>query len=288
MATKKISAMTAADTLDGTELIPLVQTGQNVKATVQSIVDIGSAAVDPAALFKERFYAWAFSVSSSAMTQLFNSGPAASNIGGTGAVAQTPAAGLLESYARNRCAASGGLDANAGYMFLTPTGNGVYRVTSGSTVGGGFEYHALFGFNTTKAVMRLYLGMQASFSQPSGDPSALLNFIGVAKDAADTNFMFMTNDGSGVATEIDSGVAPTTGVLYRLRVSCPRSGTPVTVALTNMNTGVTVSQAYSSNLPAADTELTPVLLMNTGTTTNLIQIDGISATLRWKPLTHDY
>ena len=43
MADTKISAMTSAGALDGTELVPLVQSGVNVKATTQDIADLAGA-----------------------------------------------------------------------------------------------------------------------------------------------------------------------------------------------------------------------------------------------------
>ncbi len=42
MTDKKISAMTAADTLDGTEIVPVLQGGANVRTTTQDIADLGS------------------------------------------------------------------------------------------------------------------------------------------------------------------------------------------------------------------------------------------------------
>ncbi len=41
MAYKKISELPAAATLDGSELVELVQSGSNVKATAQDIADLG-------------------------------------------------------------------------------------------------------------------------------------------------------------------------------------------------------------------------------------------------------
>jgi hypothetical protein len=43
MADQKISAMPSASTLDGTELIPLVQSGVNVQATITDIADYTTA-----------------------------------------------------------------------------------------------------------------------------------------------------------------------------------------------------------------------------------------------------
>lgn len=43
MADQKISAMPSASTLDGTELVPLVQSGANVKATVATLRAFGAA-----------------------------------------------------------------------------------------------------------------------------------------------------------------------------------------------------------------------------------------------------
>lgn len=41
MANKKISELTAAATLDGTELVEVVQSGANVQTTTQEIADLG-------------------------------------------------------------------------------------------------------------------------------------------------------------------------------------------------------------------------------------------------------
>ena len=43
MAKEKISELTAAATLDGTELVPVVQDGETVRTTTQDIADLGGA-----------------------------------------------------------------------------------------------------------------------------------------------------------------------------------------------------------------------------------------------------
>ena len=43
MAKEKISELTAAATLDGTELVPVVQDGETVRTTTQGIADLGGA-----------------------------------------------------------------------------------------------------------------------------------------------------------------------------------------------------------------------------------------------------
>lgn len=50
MADTKISAMTSAGALDGTELIPVVQGGANVKATTQAIADLAGTGGIPSAV----------------------------------------------------------------------------------------------------------------------------------------------------------------------------------------------------------------------------------------------
>jgi hypothetical protein len=71
---------------------------------------------------------------------------------------------------------------------------------------GGFFFQTRFGISDAALVAnaRSAVGLTATTTAfANADPSTFLNFIGMAHDAADTNWQIMRNTGSGTATKID-------------------------------------------------------------------------------------
>jgi hypothetical protein len=96
MADTKISAMTNAAALDGTELVPLVQGGANVKATTQDIADLAGAGGIPSAISTgtDTYFATIAGVTTLSQGDAFviefgnaNTGSSTIDISGTGNVA---------------------------------------------------------------------------------------------------------------------------------------------------------------------------------------------------------
>lgn len=155
-------------------------------------------------------------------------------------------------FRRSAWASSASAGQNAGIY----TSHG--RFFRGST--GGFVFTALVGLTTANTTgYQTFVGLCASTSALSGDPSALVNMIGVGFDAGDASsgtWFLMNNDGSGTATRTAiTGMARDTTSLYSVQISMPLGDTASpTVTVLNAVTGASIySGTVSTDLPAAGT-----------------------------------
>lgn len=126
---------------------------------------------------------------------------------------------------------------------------------------GGFFYRAQLGQNINLNGGQTFVGLTASTGALAGDPSALVNILGMGYDAADANtgnWFFMRNDGTGTATKVDLGsscVRNTTHGYDLIMFAAPNS-TTVNVRVTNIHDGsVCLDTSYSSDVPAVNTGL---------------------------------
>lgn len=92
----------------------------------------------------------------------------------------------------------------------TTTAVGGYRETLASWIlDEGINYVHRFGYHegTTVLTSRSFVGLNASTAATTDiDPATQTNCIGVGFKGADANFQIMFNDGTGVCTEIDTGI----------------------------------------------------------------------------------
>jgi hypothetical protein len=145
----------------------------------------------------------------------------------------------------------------------------VYVSCSGNSAAGGFFAMIRGGWPSVRSDQRLFMGMHTTVNV-SGEPSALLDCIGVGADQGDTNLQWMHNNGSGTATKTDTGVAKTSlaDALLELRIYVPPGGSRADLELVNLETGAVYTRFnVTSKLPPADTGLGPLVMANTGTTT---------------------
>lgn len=142
----------------------------------------------------------------------------------------------------------------------------------GSVAGyGGFFFAARVGHSTNTTGYRLFAGICASTAALAGDPSALLNCIGIGYDAADLstgNWILFLNDGAGVATRVDLGATNAARAAdqgFDLFIYNPPNSGTFFVQIINVNTGVEVlNTSYDADVPAADTGLTWKVECHTG------------------------
>jgi len=126
---------------------------------------------------------------------------------------------------------------------------------------GGFYFHARFGMNINLNGGQKFIGLCASTGILAGNPSALLNMIGVGYDAADAstgNWFLMRNDGSGVATKVDLGAnaARNTTDGFDLTIYAKPNASEISVRIVNIVTGVVVlNTSYTTDIPAVNTGL---------------------------------
>jgi hypothetical protein len=113
----------------------------------------------------------------------------------------------------------------------------------------------------------------------AGEPSAFLNCLGIGADQSDTNLQWMRNDGSGTVTKTSIGVAKTSfaDALLELRVYVPPGGGRADLELVNLETGTVYTLSnVTSDLPAANVGLGPVVWANTGTTTTTAVVSALN------------
>jgi len=156
---------------------------------------------------------------------------------------------------------------------------------------GGFRFVFRFAMNTLPASWRAFVGINALFANPSNaDPSAMVNMFGLGKDAADTAWQIMTNDGSGTATKTalnttDFPISDTTSV-FELEFYCPPGTAPSITYRVSRITGVdanskdtyatgAVTGTISSDLPAVDTNLGWLMWINNDVNASAAIIDII-------------
>lgn len=128
---------------------------------------------------------------------------------------------------------------------------------------GGFFFRAQLGMNINLNGGQKFVGLCASTAALAGEPSALLNMIGMGYDAADAstgNWFLMRNDGTGTATKVDLGAtdaARNTTHGYDLIIFCPPgAATEIFVRILNLHTNaVVLDTSYTTDLPAVNTGL---------------------------------
>lgn len=113
----------------------------------------------------------------------------------------------------------------------------------------GFTYEFRGGIETLVADARLFIGLRGSSAFfGNADPSAATNIIGFACDTADANIQLMHNDGAGVATKVDTGIAKTAGDEIYVRIHCDPGG----------DFEVLLKQFAGANLTSTPTAMYPV------------------------------
>lgn len=94
------------------------------------------------------------------------------------------------------------------------------------------------------------------------DPTVARVGVSYSTTAAQTNFQFVTCDGSGVSTFIDSGIEVTTDAFY-VRVANIPSKPSFNVELLDAKFAVIASHEFSFNVPSLSEHTVPAIAMNT-------------------------
>lgn len=154
---------------------------------------------------------------------------------------------------------------------------------------GGFYYVARAIVAVTGATnnMRFFSGMTTGTSNPpNADPSSFFNMIGIGKDATDTTYQFMVNDGAGSATKTSTGFTVVQGDVIETKVYCPPSGTTIGMHFHVISVGGTgtvglksnsVEYTASANLPANTLGLNwHLYVQNTGSTATRIGVMNVT------------
>lgn len=158
--------------------------------------------------------------------------------------------------------------------------NNVIEHLSNVSWRGGFDMEFKFGGATGQATptKRLFGGLTNSTAAPTDvNPSTLTNMIGFGYDSADTNLQFMSNDGTGAATKVDLGtsfVKPTTdrAKMYLCKLFAMPNSAMVAWFIKDIETGATATGVATTDLPAANTLLTPRIYASVGGTSSVIGV----------------
>ncbi len=172
------------------------------------------------------------------------------------------------------------------------TATGLYETAAtrmqGSVNGiGGYKLDVIFGQEHNVAATQNFVGLTNSAAALAGEPSALLNIIGVGYDSGDaTNWQLMRNDGSGTATKLalsgaggdngDAAMPRDTTTLYRMIIECRAGVAAVAVTIVNLSTGVKIldRRVFTSDIPANN-----ALLAFRGTARNAAVASAVSVML---------
>lgn len=181
---------------------------------------------------------------------------AMSAVNGGSVTARTyDATNLLPNYARYGLVTA--TTANS-YAEQRTSISGKGSVMGNNTYGGGSKLIYTFGLGTYNSGERLFFGYTGSTLTWSGstDPSANTNLFGLGKDAGDTTFQWMENDGSaGTATKTNTTITPNQNDVYRLTVFVPSNATTIYMQLEVMTkSSITLyTRSTSSDIPATGT-----------------------------------
>lgn len=191
--------------------------------------------------------------------QAFNHGTSASGTAGTATVATTS---LFTSVRRIRYTTAAAIASAAGIR------HNLTQWWRGNAAGlGGFFFVGQFGISTFQTGMAGFVGMGPAAALGNVNPNTLLNCCGFAFDASagQTTWQFQSNDGAGVATQVDTTFpANTSGVdWYEARMFCAPNGSEIGWSLERMNTGALAEGTATTDLPANTAFMSPQTTINT-------------------------
>lgn len=187
---------------------------------------------------------------------------------------------FLTQYRRVGIVSSGTAGSTANIRNASNSGNLLYRGDAANK--GGFFFQIRFGISQTATGYIFWAGLQGSINQTpataTDNASNQVNIIGVGKDAGDTNFQFMFNDASGVATKVDTGITPSATTMYALRAYCKPNDTVVYLEIEDLSNNTLypstgAGYAASSNLPSSTTQLTWGMNISNNATAAVVAIE---------------
>jgi hypothetical protein len=163
----------------------------------------------------------------------------------------------LNNYTHTRITSAAVINSAAEYWGNTTTIGAIVGSTDNNA---GARLVITFGLDTYVTTQRIFAGYSASASQimGAGDPSNLLNIVGVAKDSGDTNFQIIFNDGAGAATKFNTGIAPTALGVYRVEIFIQPNGSEffVRLCVLGMNSTSYYGMSQKNNIPASGNYMT--------------------------------
>lgn len=143
---------------------------------------------------------------------------------------------------------------------------------------GGFFGRFVFCMSTLSTNCRGFVGYSGSTSAlSSADPSGLTQVIGMSFDSTQTTWRFI-HGGSTTAATVDLGANfPTNNnrAVYELMIWQTSNKAAVWMMLTRLDTKLSVTRRYSSDIPGAAQRLVPRFWLNSGSDTAAVQLSFI-------------
>jgi len=161
-------------------------------------------------------------------------------------------------------------NATAGMNFANTL---VYR--SATAFAGGFDFSTRFGPINVVADGRVQVGFAPS-ALGSLNPSATLNMCAVGKDSTDTNLQIMYNDGSGLATKVDTFIPWANNNLYEVRIWQNPGHAMISFSVRLVNTGQMYLHSAFTDLPVVDVGLVPQIIAGLANTTGVAVVLAVS------------
>lgn len=150
----------------------------------------------------------------------------------------------------------------------------VYSTVAGS---GGGEFVCRFGASTIPTGPKLWTGLQLAINTSVNEPSSFFNLALFAKDSGDTNIQLMTNDGTGAATKIDTGIPWVANGWYEASIWFPPGGGRIYALLIRLDTGAIFYRETTTDLPVNGSLLVPVCYGSLSATTGTALVLHVGA-----------
>lgn len=144
---------------------------------------------------------------------------------------------------------------------------------------GGWFYVARFGVatgpSTATTTLRSFTGFGNNAAPTDVNPSSLLNMCGMGIDASDSNWQWMTNDGTGTATKTDLGanfVRNNTdrNKVFEVAMFCAPNGSEIFYEITDLGTGSVATGSSTTDLPVNTTFLAQKGYASVGGTSSVV------------------
>ena len=155
--------------------------------------------------------------------------------------------------------------ANAQAGFTTTVVLGVSSSTSGR---GGWMFRSRFGGSVLVTGQRMFCGMTGTTQVGvTGEPSAsAFQMAALAKDSGDTNFQFLTKDGT-TASKTDTGIPFTANGWYDVTIAADPGSLTIYFRLVRVDTGAIYYGSKSTNAPTTGSLLFPQCIGGLSATT---------------------
>lgn len=296
MTDKKISELTSAGTLDGSEVLPLVQAAANVKLALSALLtwitaqlasrlllaggtagqvltkdsgtdyDVSWATPDAAPEPARRRVS---TMSTPGGSSLVHLGLSSVGEGASGAVSSSSSSPPVSSLVRMVFQTTASAGTSGGFRYTAPY---LYRGSDASS--GGFYWRCVWvpADAATVAQRRCFVGLiEATGVFSNVNPSTKTNVFGVGADSGDTDLSIIHNDSTGTATKVTlTGFDQAdTAAIYDALLWCDPGDSALRYKVVRYKAGgapTTIEGSVSSEIPTADTLLAHYVWVNNGST----------------------